>query len=362
MINLNIPINGNYIDQYGNQIFAPSGLKNATVIFKGKNNKVFLRQNSLIANCKIEFASDNGFFSIGSSTGNFNANIRIGHSCRVVIGNQCTTTNNLHLTCAEGTWVNIGDDCMFASGNQIRTDDAHAIYSSITGARENHSKDIYIGNHVWVAYNAVIMGGSEIGDGSIVGFGSFVKKRFPNNCLIAGTPAKKIKDNIAWERPNLVPFTPEKSNKKVVLPVKYFEPTTQLDEISRNREHILKLDNILIQEKTLFIEGTLLLKGIPCPNYTDLDYVIYFDNEQHSIQYSLAKGNSKELNIIYGGGTTDYSKCYFTTTKFEGLNISSLPHSKYKISISIQTKNAYKKVPLEKGLEFIEKNNTWNVI
>jgi acetyltransferase-like isoleucine patch superfamily enzyme len=49
----------------------------------------------------------------------------------------------------------------------------------------------------------MILGGSSIGDGSVVGLGSIVKGSFPNNCILAGSPAKTVRRDIAWERPHL---------------------------------------------------------------------------------------------------------------------------------------------------------------
>ncbi len=57
-----------------------------------------------------------------------------------------------------------------------------------------------IGNHVWIGENALILKGVKIGDNSIVGAGSVVTKDVPNNSIVAGNPARIIKNNINWER------------------------------------------------------------------------------------------------------------------------------------------------------------------
>lgn len=58
-------------------------------------------------------------------------------------------------------------------------------------------KPIVIGKNCWIGMNSVILGGVSLGDKTIVGAGSVVTKSFPEgNCLIAGNPAKKIKNLI----------------------------------------------------------------------------------------------------------------------------------------------------------------------
>lgn len=47
---------------------------------------------------------------------------------------------------------------------------------------------------------ATLVSGAEIGSGSMVGAQSLVNKKFPNNSLIAGNPARIIRDKIAWRR------------------------------------------------------------------------------------------------------------------------------------------------------------------
>lgn len=51
-----------------------------------------------------------------------------------------------------------------------------------------------IGNNVEVGANAVIIGNIEIGDNVIIGAGSVVVKSIPSNCVVAGNPARIIKE------------------------------------------------------------------------------------------------------------------------------------------------------------------------
>lgn len=64
------------------------------------------------------------------------------------------------------------------------------------GRREKLSqvKPVVIGNDVWIGGNCTILPGVTIGSNVVVAAGAVVTKDIPDNCLVAGVPAKKIKD------------------------------------------------------------------------------------------------------------------------------------------------------------------------
>ena len=53
---------------------------------------------------------------------------------------------------------------------------------------------VVIGNDVWIGANAVILPGVSIGDHTVVAAGAVVTKDVPPHCLVAGVPAKIIKE------------------------------------------------------------------------------------------------------------------------------------------------------------------------
>ena len=56
-----------------------------------------------------------------------------------------------------------------------------------------YSKDIKIGDDVWLGAYSVIMPGTKIGDGAIIGAHSVVNTDVPDHEIWAGIPARKIK-------------------------------------------------------------------------------------------------------------------------------------------------------------------------
>lgn len=82
--------------------------------------------------------------------------------------------------------IHIGEESYIASGAIIFTHDY---------ARSIH-KDTYIGKRCFIGANAIIMCGVTIGDEVIVGSGAIVTKDVPGNCIVAGNPARILKDGI----------------------------------------------------------------------------------------------------------------------------------------------------------------------
>ncbi|WP_442945325.1 acyltransferase [Nocardioides sp. CCNWLW216] len=54
-------------------------------------------------------------------------------------------------------------------------------------------ESIEIGDHVWIGANSVILPGTSIGPGCVVGAGSIVRGKFEPNSLIAGVPARFVR-------------------------------------------------------------------------------------------------------------------------------------------------------------------------
>lgn len=82
--------------------------------------------------------------------------------------------------------INIGNDSFIAFGATILTHDF---------VRSLHT-DTYIGNQTFIGANSLIMPGIKVGNNCIVGAGSVVTKDVPDNSLVAGNPARILKNNI----------------------------------------------------------------------------------------------------------------------------------------------------------------------
>ena len=91
--------------------------------------------------------------------------------------------------------VAIGEGCVISENVIIRDSDNH----KIKGNNKLETASINIGNHVWIGMNAVVLKGVTIGDGAIIAAGAVVTHDVPSNTLVAGVPAKIIKQDVSWE-------------------------------------------------------------------------------------------------------------------------------------------------------------------
>ena len=124
---------------------------------------------------------------------------RTADECRVSIGENTQFNGTMIYLQDNGSYVEIGKNSMFSWGIDIWCTDAHTIYES-DGTILNEGKYIEIGDRVWVGKDVKIGKNTRICSGSIVGWGSIVTRAFDEErILIAGVPAKKIKENVSWD-------------------------------------------------------------------------------------------------------------------------------------------------------------------
>lgn len=134
-------------------------------------------------------------------------NLTTGRCCRfdlaakrqtLFIGENCEIGDYTHIVAHEK--VEIGNDVLVASKVFI-SDTNHGCYKgektdspdTSPNKRKTVTEPVKIGSNVWIGENVVIMAGSAIGDGCIIGANAVVKGIFPENSMIAGVPAKIIR-------------------------------------------------------------------------------------------------------------------------------------------------------------------------
>ncbi len=80
----------------------------------------------------------------------------------------------------------IGDDCIIGQGITI-------------GGRSKNPTVPVIGNKVYIAAGARVLGPIKIGNNVIIAPNAVVIKDVPDNCIVGGIPAKILKEDILFE-------------------------------------------------------------------------------------------------------------------------------------------------------------------
>ncbi|GHU51981.1 hypothetical protein FACS1894132_00640 [Clostridia bacterium] len=175
---------------------------NVEINFSGKNNILyFFSDNSVISNCIINFRASNALLFCTSKNMK-NMRVFLYHNCWVYYRSgyvNGSLQDGTLMYVDEGKGVFISSNHRFAKNIVLRTGDMHEIWDATSGERINHSKSIFIGDHVWLGYGTTLLKSTQIGSGAIVGLGSVVAgKKIPSNTSWAGNPAKQIKTAVMW--------------------------------------------------------------------------------------------------------------------------------------------------------------------
>ena len=88
--------------------------------------------------------------------------------------------------------IHIGENTLVAGGATILSHD----HCKRVGNNQPFLVDTFIGKNCFIAVGAIILPGVKIGDEVIVGAGAVVTKDVPSNTVVAGNPARIIRENI----------------------------------------------------------------------------------------------------------------------------------------------------------------------
>jgi carbonic anhydrase/acetyltransferase-like protein (isoleucine patch superfamily) len=118
------------------------------------------------------------------------------------------------IVASEQKHVFIGDDCLFARNIFFRTADSHLIYDIDSSMRISTPRSVFVGDHVWIGQNALLLKGTQLGSGSIIGAASVVAgKRLSSNCAYAGNPVHKVREGVWFSSASTHAYTEQDARK-----------------------------------------------------------------------------------------------------------------------------------------------------
>jgi acetyltransferase-like isoleucine patch superfamily enzyme len=186
--------------KYNSVLGIPKNWGNLVVEFSGEGNILIVDEGVDLRGGKIRFNGSNGVVMLRSSVHPYYLDLTVWSDTIFFIDKNCYFNGQLHAIASEGRYIIIGKECLFSFGIWIRTADVHIVYDANTHNRINLSKDVLIGDHVWLGQDSMILKGSQIGSGSIIGAKSLIAgKQIESNSSWGGNPAKRIRGDVFWD-------------------------------------------------------------------------------------------------------------------------------------------------------------------
>ena len=116
------------------------------------------------------------------------------------IGDDCSLHNFVMLYGAGG--ITVGDGCRIATGALIVAFN-HGFADLDTPIRHQPitALGVTIGRDVWIGARAIVLDGVRVGDGAVIGAGAVVTRDVPPGCVVAGNPARVIRERTCAGQP-----------------------------------------------------------------------------------------------------------------------------------------------------------------
>ncbi|MCX6596157.1 MAG: acyltransferase [Acidobacteria bacterium] len=131
---------------------------------------------------------------------------RVFDNPRLVVGNRSSIGHGTVISVNRE--VTIGDDVLIAGSVRIADNDGHPIDADRRIRHEppgqESTKPVHIGNKAWIGNSACILKGVTVGEGAIVGALSVVTRDVPAYHVVAGNPARIVKDLRPTPEPEVV--------------------------------------------------------------------------------------------------------------------------------------------------------------
>ncbi|EIF50996.1 DapH/DapD/GlmU-related protein [Sulfurovum sp. AR] len=196
-----------------NNLFIKFLLKSKAITIKGKS-KIRIKKNvKFITSKTTDFVIGFGD-STTASYASSGSSLNLMKDSKLCITGKVSIGMNSAITVEDGANLEIGDKTYIGAKAHIRVGKSLKIGKNVAiawnvtimdsdfhdyaidGKKQNITKDVIIGDNVWIGNNAMILKGVTIGENAIIGAGSIVTKDVEPGNAVAGNPAKVIKRNV----------------------------------------------------------------------------------------------------------------------------------------------------------------------
>ena len=163
-----------------------------TIIYAFRGSKIVLGKNIIINSS-----------TLSNLIGIYQRTILIArHGGKITIGDGCGISGSTIYSISE---IEIGKNVIIGANCKIIDNNFHPLMGQKRHIQNNRiiqkledvdRKPIFIGDDCFIGSDAILLKGTRLGNNCVVGAGSVVSGEYPENSIIAGNPARLIKENV----------------------------------------------------------------------------------------------------------------------------------------------------------------------
>lgn len=129
----------------------------------------------------------------------FGSRIVVGENAMLEIEENLSVTAHSTIICMKR--VVIGKNVLISWDVLLMDSDFHYVGCLNSELNKECSKEIAIGNHVWIGCRCTVLKGAVISDDTVIAANSVVTRKFSeNNVMLAGNPAIVKHKGIQWRK------------------------------------------------------------------------------------------------------------------------------------------------------------------
>ena len=137
-----------------------------------------------------------------------NARLTVHGNAEILHGTLVLVSENAHLEIGHKSYINfnstvicydhiiIGSNCAISWNTNMLDGNAHELV--VGEVARPRTQPVVIGDKVWIGAGAIILPGVTVGDGAVVAAGSVVTADVPGQAVVAGNPARVVREKVTW--------------------------------------------------------------------------------------------------------------------------------------------------------------------
>lgn len=95
------------------------------------------------------------------------------------------------------------------------------------------------------------------------------------------------------------------------------------------------IDKSWVRECKFHVQGAFAVQGFPIARWTEVQYLLVLKSDEETYSYELSASTKNKFSFEFMDDQNSYRSSYYTTSKFSGLDLESLPYGDYEAFVTM---------------------------